>query len=1085
MSKQFDIQASLREKLPASLLSLVEPLSQLLSDVHARRISAQEAQARLSTTIKALLEDFDVENIGFDNSSPIEIDVLGDKISIGDISDAENVAIGHRANVQTAQGHNIIQAAQGGIVIAVQINEHSEFHRIVLFNAPDIPDHCIHRPTEYEDIVSRLLQSGSGSVAIVGAGGFGKTTLAIEVCHDQRIRETFVDGIFWVVLGNDRYRNILQKAASLYRQLTGDSIVFADLNDASNEIRKALGNRKCLLVLDDLWKYEDLIPFLHDRSQSICLITTRNIYELPLNTQKIVIDKMKPEESVALLRTSLPPNAEVHLLDDLAKKLCHYPLLLTLVNRQIVQSIKYWNDDLINAINDVKKRLEMHGLTDFDDRDPIERSRALESTITASLDLLRQDEILRYKELAIFPEDIDIPFSTVSRLWRATGGMTEIEAKTLIARLASLSLLRVFDAKRGEIRLHDIFRAYIQQKYPGSISDLHEIFLRSYITDGMRNENKEDHIDWSLLPSNETYIWLFLPYHLINAGKRSRLRSLLFDYSWIYRKLINTTIDALVADYDFFAHDKSCTQVQKAIRLSHHVLIQDKDLLCGQLIGRLKHIESPDIQSLIHQAQSFHKFPILIPITLSLNPPTTPLELTINAHNKYVIAIAATSDGTHLATASTDQTVKLWDRRGGAEIHTFTGHRSSVYAVAFTKDGRWLLSGGGDDLIRIWDVRSREEVFSLRGHRDIILGLAVDPSGRYAVSGSRDSTVRIWDLQERREVKALYGHTGWVRAVAISDDGSYFVTASGDHTLKLWSLPEGDELRTFSGHTSIVTCVSFLDDGKHIVSGSQDRTVKVWELNSSAPVLDMIGHRGRVRCVASIPNRHHIVSGGNDLTLRIWDSMTGAEVAVLRGHTGYVRGVCVLPGSQEIASVGNDGAIRFWNLNNIAELGRTVGHFSKINSLTVSSDGKYAVSCARDKTLRIWNTQTGDQIAVLAGHASQVNTAAISSDNRIIVSGSDDTTVRVWNLEDGQERHVLRGHTGKVQAVLISPDNKRAISIGNDSRIIVWDLLTGAKVAWFIGDSYLTSVQITPDGKRLIVGERTGSIHFLQIDNIQ
>jgi COMPASS component SWD3 len=145
--------------------------------------------------------------------------------------------------------------------------------------------------------------------------------------------------------------------------------------------------------------------------------------------------------------------------------------------------------------------------------------------------------------------------------------------------------------------------------------------------------------------------------------------------------------------------------------------------------------------------------------------------------------------------------------------------------------------------------------------------------------------------------------------------------------------------------------------------------------------------------------------------------------------------------------------------------------------------GRYSVSCARDKTLHIWDTKTGAETAVLAGHSGQVNTAAISTDNRLVVSGSDDTTVRVWNLENGQELQVMRGHIGKVQAVLITPDNKQAVSIGDDSRAIVWDLLTGSKVTWFVGDSWLTSAQITPDGKTLVVGKRTGSMHFLHIAN--
>ena len=41
------------------------------------------------------------------------------------------------------------------------------------------------------------------TAALKGAGGYGKTTLAQALCHDQRIRDVFDDGILWVTLGEN------------------------------------------------------------------------------------------------------------------------------------------------------------------------------------------------------------------------------------------------------------------------------------------------------------------------------------------------------------------------------------------------------------------------------------------------------------------------------------------------------------------------------------------------------------------------------------------------------------------------------------------------------------------------------------------------------------------------------------------------------------------------------------------------------------------------------------------------------------------------------------------------------------------
>jgi NB-ARC domain len=60
---------------------------------------------------------------------------------------------------------------------------------------------------ELAEVVSALAGGGSGAVALttglVGAGGFGKTTLAARACADRRVRRRFRGGIVWVTVGRE------------------------------------------------------------------------------------------------------------------------------------------------------------------------------------------------------------------------------------------------------------------------------------------------------------------------------------------------------------------------------------------------------------------------------------------------------------------------------------------------------------------------------------------------------------------------------------------------------------------------------------------------------------------------------------------------------------------------------------------------------------------------------------------------------------------------------------------------------------------------------------------------------------------
>ena len=59
----------------------------------------------------------------------------------------------------------------------------------------------------------------------------------------------------------------------------------------------------------------------------------------------------------------------------------------------------------------------------------------------------------------------------------------------------------------------------------------------------------------------------------------------------------------------------------------------------------------------------------------------------MTGHIGDVYGVAFSPDGTRLATASGDPSVKLWDVASGQELATLTGHAATVFDVAFSRDG--------------------------------------------------------------------------------------------------------------------------------------------------------------------------------------------------------------------------------------------------------------------------------------------------------------------------------------------------------------------------------------------------------------
>jgi WD40 repeat protein len=112
-------------------------------------------------------------------------------------------------------------------------------------------------------------------------------------------------------------------------------------------------------------------------------------------------------------------------------------------------------------------------------------------------------------------------------------------------------------------------------------------------------------------------------------------------------------------------------------------------------------------------------------------------------HTLPVYGVAISADGKRLATASQDQTVRIWEVATGRSLHTLKGHSGTVFRVAFSKDGRRLASAGYGPM-RIWDTIRGEEVLVL-DNQEGFRSLDFSPDGHWLATAHHDGTLNLWD----------------------------------------------------------------------------------------------------------------------------------------------------------------------------------------------------------------------------------------------------------------------------------------------------------------------------------------------------
>jgi WD40 repeat protein len=85
-------------------------------------------------------------------------------------------------------------------------------------------------------------------------------------------------------------------------------------------------------------------------------------------------------------------------------------------------------------------------------------------------------------------------------------------------------------------------------------------------------------------------------------------------------------------------------------------------------------------------------------------PQKAQLRRTLKGHAEGLLEVSFSPDGEILATASLDNTVKLWNKNG-ILLTTLTGHTGGVGAVAFSPDGTQLISTSLDKTAILWNVK--------------------------------------------------------------------------------------------------------------------------------------------------------------------------------------------------------------------------------------------------------------------------------------------------------------------------------------------------------------------------------------------
>lgn len=313
-----------------------------------------------------------------------------------------------------------------------------------------------------------------------------------------------------------------------------------------------------------------------------------------------------------------------------------------------------------------------------------------------------------------------------------------------------------------------------------------------------------------------------------------------------------------------------------------------------------------------------------------------------------------------------------------------------------------------------------------------------------------------------------------IESVRFTPNGKSLVSASFDGTLVMWNSVSARRIWTLD-----------LDDASKTKASRTISEISFMDVSPDVGTIAVSYSRGRV-----VGNR---LQGRDEYRIGLVDSATGRERRILEGHADIIGRIAFSPNGESVLSEGGDRTARLWNIHTGKEV-LTITLKEKGAAVAFSPNGKqFAIATQPihglppQPIVGLYDAQTGKLLREFTRRTNVVTSLAFSFDGQILaVAGGDASGAQIdlWDMTGQEPKATFPNPRKEINSIAFSKDGRllAAGGYGNGQGFVeLRDVKANGEPQTFRFQSAVTTLDFSPDGKRLAVGTDKGQILLLSL----